>query len=76
MVITATELKSSIGKYLSLVEDQDVYITKNGKTVAKLSSTKQNKVEVAKALFGIIKNDGETLEQIREERLASYESSD
>ena len=56
MVITATELKSSIGKYLSHVEDQDVYITRNSKTVAKLSSTKQNKVEAAKALFGIIKN--------------------
>jgi prevent-host-death family protein len=76
MVITATELKSSIGKYLSLVEDQDVYITKNGKTVAKLSSTKQTKVEVAKALFGIVKNNSETLDQIREERLARYESSD
>ena len=76
MVITATELKSSIGKYLSLVEDQDVYITKNGKTVAILTNTKQNKVEAAKALFGIIKNDSESLEQIREERLARYESSD
>jgi len=37
-VITATELKQSLGKYLSLVEDQnDLVITKNGKKIARLT---------------------------------------
>jgi len=75
MTITATEFKSNIGKYLSLVANQDIIITKNGKSVAKLSSTKQDKVEIAKSLFGIIPDEGATLEQIREERLARYETA-
>jgi len=76
MLVTATEFKSNIGKYLSLVVDQDIFITKNGKSVAKLSSTKQNKVDIAKSLFGIVPNDGITKEQIREERITRYETPD
>ena len=38
VVITATELKQSFGKYLDFVEDQnDVVITKNGRKVARLT---------------------------------------
>ena len=76
MLVTATEFKSNIGKYLSLVVEQDIFITKNGKSVAKLSSTKKDKVDAAKSLFGIIPNDGTALEQVREERLARYETTD
>jgi prevent-host-death family protein len=76
MLVTATEFKSNIGKYLTLVADQDIFITKNGKNIAKLSSIKQNKVDIAKSLFGILPNDGTTLEQIREERLTRYETAD
>jgi len=76
MLVTATEFKSNIGKYLILVAEQDIFITKNGKKVARLTSTQQDKVDVAKSLFGIIQNDGATLETIREERLARYETSD
>ena len=76
MFVTATEFKSNIGKYFALVDSEDIFITKNGKSVAKLSSAKQSKVEIAKSLFGILPNDGTTLEQIREERRARYETSD
>ncbi len=37
MSITATELKQNLGKYLLLSASEDVYITKNGKVVAKLT---------------------------------------
>jgi len=76
MFVTATEFKSNIGKYLSLVASQDIFITKNGKNVAKLSSAKQDKVDIAKSLFGIIPNDDFTLKQAREERLERYEITD
>lgn len=76
MLVTATELKNNIGKYLNLVAEQDIYITKNGKSIAKLSSTTQNKVDIVKSLFGIIPDDGITLEQAREGRLARYENTD
>jgi len=76
MLVTATEFKSNIGRYLALVADEDILITKNGKSIARLSSTKQNKVDIVKSLFGVISDDGTTLEQARKERLARYETAD
>ena len=43
MSITATELKSNLGKYLMLAETEDIYITRNGKVVAKLSNPYQER---------------------------------
>ena len=34
MSITATELKNNLGKYLLLAATEEVYITRNGKTIA------------------------------------------
>ena len=48
MFITATELKTNLGKYLILAETEDIYITRNGKVVAKLSNPYQDRVDVAK----------------------------
>ncbi len=68
MSITATELKVNLGKYLMLAETEDIYITRNGKVVAKLSNPYQDRVDVAKSLFGILPTDM-TLEEALEERL-------
>jgi len=68
MSITATELKMNLGKYLLLAEKEDIFITRNGKVVAKLTNPYQDRVETAKSLFGIIPTDV-TLEEAREERL-------
>ena len=68
MSITATELKINLDKYLILAETEDIYITRNGKVIAKLSNPYQDRVDVAKSLFGILPNDI-TLEEAREERL-------
>ena len=38
MSITATELKANLGKYLLMAATEDVYVTRNGRTVAKLTS--------------------------------------
>jgi antitoxin (DNA-binding transcriptional repressor) of toxin-antitoxin stability system len=67
MSITATELKMNLGKYLLLSATEDIYITKNGKIVAKLSNPNQDRVEIAKSLFGVIPADV-TLEEALEER--------
>ena len=45
MSITATELKNNLGKYLLLSAKEDVFITKNGKIVAKLTNPHQDRVE-------------------------------
>ena len=68
MSITATELKMNLSKYLLLAETEDIYITRNGKVVAKLSNPYQDRVDVAKSLFGAIPSDM-TLEESKEERL-------
>ena len=68
MSITATELKMNLGKYLLLAESEDVYITKNGKVIAKLTNPNADRVDIAKSLVGIIPADI-TPEEAREERL-------
>ena len=68
MQISISDLKSNPGKYVMMAEDQDIYITKNGKRVAKISSAKSDKVETAKSLFGILPDDVD-LAKAREERL-------
>lgn len=67
MSITATEFKLNLSKYLTLAETEDIYITKNGKVIAKLSNPYQDRVDVAKSLFGILPADI-TLEEARKER--------
>ena len=68
MSITATELKNNLSKYLLLSATEDVYITRNGKVISKLTNPFQARVDIAKSLFVVIPADI-TLEQAREERL-------
>ena len=68
MSITATELKMNLSKYLLLSLKEDIFITKNGKVIAKLTNPFQERVDIANSLFGILPTDI-TLEEAREERL-------
>lgn len=71
MVVTATEFKSNLGKYLELVATQDVYITKNGKSIARLTSPATNKLSVLDELVGVAAAAPlQDEDRIREERLA------
>ncbi len=69
MSITATELKSNLSKYLTLSATEDVYITRNGKVISKLTNPFRERVDIAKSLFGILPDDV-TEEEARDERLA------
>lgn len=71
MIVTATEFKTNLGKYLELAAIQDVFITKNGKNIARLTSPSINKLSVLDDLVGIIppQEDIDT-DRIREERLS------
>ena len=68
MSITATELKANLSKYLLLSATQDIFITRNGKVISKLTNPFQERVAVAKSLFGILPADI-TLEEAQKERL-------
>jgi len=69
IIITATELKTNIGKYLRLAQTQDIIVTKNNKPIVKLTSIKENKLDILDSLVGIIEDDGYTLEDARRDRL-------
>lgn len=70
MVITATELKTNIGKYLSIAMTEDVVIKKNGKGIVKLTNLQDDKLAVLDSLIGVIPDTGMTLEEAKAERLA------
>ena len=69
MSITATELKSNLSKYLLLSATEDIFITRNGKIVSKLTNPFQERVDIAKSLFGILPSEA-SLEEAVEERLS------
>ena len=69
MSITATEFKKNLGKYLLLAETVDIFITRNGKVVAKLTNPNQDRVNRAESLFGILSDD-RTLDESKKERLS------
>jgi len=75
LIITSTEFKSNIGYYLSLVSQEDIVITRNGKRVARLIKEKEDLVAIAKSLVGILP-DTITLKEAREEKFKRYESLD
>ena len=70
MIVTATEFKTNLGKYLELAAVQDVLITKNGKNIARLTSPTISKLSVLNSLVGIIPSQKDiNTESMREERL-------
>ena len=75
MIVTATEFKANFGKYLELAAKEDIFITKNGKTVVKVINPNVSAVD---SLLGMLKNaplDIDT-DSIKEERLLNrYENN-
>lgn len=69
MSITATELKKNLSKYLLLSATEDIYITRNGKVISKLTNPFLDRVAMVESLVGII-SDEMTLDEAKEERAA------
>lgn len=71
MIITAAELKTNLEKYLEMAMSQDIFITKNGKSIARLTSPAVNKLALLDDLVGIVPQEKAMDENtIREERLS------
>ena len=74
--VTATEFKMNLGHYLEKVLTEDIWITKNGKTVAKLVNPNISAVD---SISGILKGmipDNTDRQTLREERVAHYAAND
>lgn len=72
MVVTATEFKTNFGKYLELIAEEDIFITRNGKTVAKVVNPQVSAVDSLRGILKDVSSDID-LDSLREERLAKYE---
>ena len=66
--ISISELKANAGKYVSMVDNEDIFITKNGTRVARITSARVDKIVAAESLFGLLPADVD-LDKAREERL-------
>ena len=76
MIITATEFKTNLGKYFDLVANEDIWISKNGKTIAKLVNPNVSSVdEISGILKGKVPADLDR-HALRDERLSAYEIND
>jgi prevent-host-death family protein len=69
MQISLSELKIGAEKYIDLADEQDIYVTRDGKPVAKIISAKTDKVAAAMSLFGILPHSVD-LDSARMERLS------
>lgn len=76
MVVTATEFKVNFGKYLTLLATEDIFITKNGKMIAKVSNPNVSAVDaISGLLVGKIPENYDA-RSLREERLRKYALDD
>ena len=76
MTVTATEFKTNFGRYIGMLTSEDIFITKNGKTVAKLINPHVSAVDsISGILAGKIPDDTDR-HSLREDRLAKYEIND
>ena len=71
MIITATEFKLNLGKYLEMAAEEEILITKNGKIIAQLSLPQAEKMAVLSTLVGYASvGSSITLADARKERLS------
>lgn len=72
MQVTATEFKLNLDKYLELVQTEDIWVTKNGETVAKLTNPNISSVDAISGILAGKVPANLDRHSIREERQLKY----
>lgn len=72
MIVTATEFKTNFGKYLDMLAKEDIFITRNGKTIAKVINPQVSAVDSLRGMLKNVPSDID-MDSLREERLSKYE---
>jgi prevent-host-death family protein len=75
MIVTSTEFKSNLGRYLEMVSKEDIIITRNGNRIAKLIDANHDKTDILQSLIGILPPTV-TVAEAKEGRLKKHESRD
>lgn len=76
MQVTATEFKLNLGRYLDLVMTEDIWVSKNGKIIAKLVNPNVSAVD---SISGMLKGkipDETDRHSLRDERAYRHEMHD
>ena len=83
MQVSSSELKTNLGRYLELVDREDIIITRNGRRIARLVREEDNALSDIRSLFGVLASpelsaatDEEIKAMIHEERSKRYDSID
>lgn len=74
MIVTATEFKTNFGKYLDMISKEYIFITRNGKTIAKVVNPQISAVDSLRGMLKDVPSDID-LDSLREERLSKYENN-
>ena len=74
MIVTATEFKTNFGKYLDMISKEDIFITRNGKTIEKVVNPQISAVDSLRGMLKDVPSDID-LDSLREERLSKYENN-
>ncbi|WP_434311473.1 type II toxin-antitoxin system Phd/YefM family antitoxin [Hominifimenecus sp. rT4P-3] len=74
MTVTATEFKTNFGKYLELIAKEDIFITRNGKIIAKVVNPRISAVDSLRGMLKDVPLDID-IDSLREERLSKYENN-
>ena len=72
MIVTATEFKTNFGKYLDMLTKEDIFITRNGKTIAKVINPQVSAVDSLRGMLKNVPSDID-MDSLREGRLSKYE---
>lgn len=72
MIVTATEFKTNFGKYLDMLTKEDIFITRNGKTIAKVINPQVSAVDSLRGMLKNVPSDID-MDSLREERPSKYE---
>ena len=57
MIVTATEFKTNFGKYLDMIAKEDIFITRNGKTIAKVVNPQFSAVDSLRGILKTVPSD-------------------
>ena len=63
-IITATDFKKNLGKYLDSKENEEIYITKNGKIIKKLSNS-NNRLDILNNIVGALDDSNKDYDELK-----------